>query len=86
MYLEEKEKQRVGEHQYLGWPSITPTIILGPEKGEPQINVIPDHCYSTLDIRTVPGQDHDKLRQDIDNILAKLSAKDKDFKATGSGE
>ncbi|RWR08617.1 M20 family metallopeptidase [Siminovitchia fortis] len=81
MELEKREKERVGEHKYLGWPSITPTVILGPEKGEPQINVIPDHCYSTLDIRTVPGQDHDQLRADIENILAELASKDEDFMA-----
>jgi succinyl-diaminopimelate desuccinylase len=82
MALEEKEKQRVGKHQYLGWPSITPTIILGPEKGEPQINVIPDHCMTTLDIRTVPGQNHDQLRDEIKDILTNLGSKDRDFKAT----
>lgn len=82
MRLEDSEKRRVGEHQYLGWPSITPTIILGPEKGEPQINVIPDHCMTTLDIRTVPGQNHSQLRIEMENILAKLAAKDRDFKAS----
>jgi succinyl-diaminopimelate desuccinylase len=82
MALEEQEKQRVGKHQYLGWPSITPTIILGPEKGEPQINVIPDHCMTTLDIRTVPGQNHDQLRDEIEDIFTNLGSKDRDFKAT----
>lgn len=82
MTLERLEKQRVGEHRYLGWPSITPTIILGPEKGEPQINVIPDHCMTTLDIRTVPGQEHNQLRIDMEQILGKLASKDPDFKAS----
>jgi succinyl-diaminopimelate desuccinylase len=82
MKLELLEKQRVGEHRYLGWPSITPTIILGPEKGEPQINVIPDHCMTTLDIRTVPGQEHNQIRIDMEQILGKLASKDSDFKAS----
>lgn len=82
MKLELSEKERLGEHRYLGWPSITPTIILGPEKGEPQINVIPDHCMMTLDIRTVPGQIHDELRAKMQDILAKLSSQDPDFKAS----
>lgn len=82
MTLERLEKQRVGEHRYLGWPSITPTIILGPEKGEPQINVIPDHCMTTLDIRTVPGQEHNQLRIDMEQILGKLASNDPDFKAS----
>jgi succinyl-diaminopimelate desuccinylase len=82
MKLEEQEKQRLGEHHFLGWPSITPTILLGPERGEPQINVIPDHCMTTLDIRTVPGQNHDQLRVEMERIFTKLGAKDPDFKAT----
>jgi succinyl-diaminopimelate desuccinylase len=36
----------------------------------------------TLDIRTVPGQDHDGLKQKILDIYAKLGEKDPDFKAT----
>ncbi|MCK9910337.1 peptidase dimerization domain-containing protein, partial [Microbacteriaceae bacterium K1510] len=57
--LERKELERLGEHPMLGWPSITPTILQAPVKGEPQINVVPDQCMTTLDIRTVPGQNHD---------------------------
>jgi succinyl-diaminopimelate desuccinylase len=82
MSLEALEKNRLGEHRYLGWPSITPTIILGPEKGEPQINVIPDHCMTTLDIRTIPGQEHHQIRIEIEKILGKLASKDPDFKAS----
>jgi succinyl-diaminopimelate desuccinylase len=82
MKLEAEEKHRLGEHHYLGWPSITPTSILGPEIGEPQINVIPDHCMTTLDIRTVPGQEHHQLRISIETILGRLASKDPDFKAT----
>lgn len=79
--LEQREKERVGEHPMLGWPSITPTILQAPVKGEPQINVVPEQCMTALDIRTVPGQDHAELRQQMEMILEKLSASDKDFKA-----
>ncbi|KSU82101.1 hypothetical protein AS030_17695 [Fictibacillus enclensis] len=61
--LEQREKERLGEHPYLGWPSITPTILQAPVKGEPQINVVPAQCMTTLDIRTVPGQEHHQLRK-----------------------
>lgn len=79
--LEQKEKTRLGKHPMLGWPSITPTILQAPVRGDAQINVIPDQCMTTLDIRTVPGQDHSKLKQEIQDILNRLSEQDPDFKA-----
>jgi succinyl-diaminopimelate desuccinylase len=80
--LERKEKERLGKHPMLGWPSITPTILQAPVKGEPQINVVPDQCMTTLDIRTVPGQEHDRLRAEMEAILQRLAEQDPDFKAT----
>jgi succinyl-diaminopimelate desuccinylase len=80
--LEQREKERVGKHPYLGWPSITPTILRAPVKGEPQINVVPDQCMATLDIRTVPGQDHDVLRKQMEEIIERLDQEYSYFKAT----
>lgn len=80
--LEQCEKERVGEHPYLGWPSITPTILRSPVKGEPQINVVPDQCEAALDIRTVPGQDHESLRRQMEEILNDLGKEDPHFKAS----
>jgi succinyl-diaminopimelate desuccinylase len=80
--LEELEKERLGEHPMLGLPSITPTILQAPVKGEPQINVVPDTCMTTLDIRTVPGQDHEILKGQIEKILENLQNEDSHFKAT----
>lgn len=77
--LEKAEQERLGEDPYLKWPSITPTILQAPVKGDAQINVIPDHCRMTLDIRTVPAQDHEVLRDKIDAIIGKLKAEDPDF-------
>ena len=51
--LEMEEMERHGEDPFLGYPSLTPTILLGPARGEPQINVIPASAYVALDIRTV---------------------------------
>ncbi|ASN04461.1 M20 family metallopeptidase [Virgibacillus necropolis] len=79
--LEKKEQERLGKHPLLGWPSISPTILQAPFKGDAQINVIPDHCMTTLDIRTVPGQDHKELVKRIENIFEKLAENDSDFKA-----
>jgi succinyl-diaminopimelate desuccinylase len=79
--LEQAEKDRVGKHEYLGWPSIAPTVILSPSKGEPQINVVPGEAYMALDIRTVPGQDHNTLKKQLQEILDRLAAADEDFSA-----
>lgn len=80
--LEASEKERLGNHEYLGLPSITPTIIMSPSSGEAQINVVPSEAYMTLDIRTVPGQTHDKIKAQIGEIFEVLKKEDKDFKAT----
>ncbi|MFY0758153.1 M20 family metallopeptidase [Metabacillus dongyingensis] len=80
--LEQREKERMGEHPYLGWPSITPTILQAPVKGEAQINVVPAQCMTTLDIRTVPGQEHHQLRKEIEVIIEQLGKEDPHFKAT----
>ncbi|KQL49396.1 peptidase M20 [Brevibacillus choshinensis] len=80
--LERKEMARLGQHPMLGWPSITPTILQAPVKGDPQINVVPDQCMTTLDIRTVPGQEHEVLHREMSAILEALGREDDKFKAT----
>lgn len=77
--LERKEQELYGEHEYLQWPSISTTILQAPVKGDAQINVIPESCMTTLDIRTVPEQDHDDLIGKIKDIFADIKANDPDF-------
>ncbi|RLL43805.1 M20 family peptidase [Oceanobacillus piezotolerans] len=79
--LEKEEQERYGEDPYLKWPSITPTIVRSHVKGDPQINVIPHHSMMTLDIRTIPAQNHDELLRRIHGIIDKLKEKDPDFRA-----
>ena len=79
--LEREEISRHGEDEFLGYPSITPTILLGPERGEPQINVIPASAYVALDIRTVPAQSHREIVARLEECLAGLAAEDPDFEA-----
>jgi len=38
-------------------------------KGEPQLNVIPYQCRALLDIRTVPGQPHEALKKQLEDIV-----------------
>ena len=42
--LQKKEIKKLGRHEYLGFPSFTPTILRAPTKGEAQINVIPQNA------------------------------------------
>lgn len=73
--LERREQERLGEHRYLGLPWITPTILQAPARGEAQLNVMPDEAYMALDVRTVPGQDHDELEHQIDEIARAIEAR-----------
>jgi succinyl-diaminopimelate desuccinylase len=80
--LEREEVERHGEDPFLGYPSLAPTIIMGPDCGEPQINVIPTSAYVALDIRTLPAQSHEDLVGRLEDILARLKSEDPDFDAT----
>jgi succinyl-diaminopimelate desuccinylase len=80
--LEDEEIERHGEDPFLGYPSLTPTILMGPGSGEPQVNVIPASAYVALDIRTVPDQSHRDLIERLEDIIARLASEDPDFDAT----
>ncbi len=80
--LEREEIERHGEDPFVGYPSLTPTILMGPDCGEPQINVIPASAYVALDIRTTASQSHEDLISRLDEILTRLKAEDPDFDAT----
>jgi len=79
---EKEEKERCGRDEFLGLPSITFTVVQSPPAGEPaQLNVMPGKSVGYVDIRTVPKQDHEKIRETLKNILWKLAKEDPDFKA-----
>jgi succinyl-diaminopimelate desuccinylase len=80
--LEKEEIERHGKDELLGYPSITPTILQGPDCGEPQINVIPSSAYVALDIRTIPSQSHEELIGRLEERLTKPEAEDSDFDAS----
>jgi succinyl-diaminopimelate desuccinylase len=67
--LEEEEIERLGKNPFLGYPSITPTVLHAPVKGEPQLNVVPYQCRALLDIRTIPGQSHEVLKKHLEDIV-----------------
>ena len=65
--LQEELQHANGEHPYLGWDYITPTVVVAnrPE----QLNVIPDRASVWLDIRTTPATDHTELLARLRSIL-----------------
>ncbi len=80
---EDSLKERFGKDEYLGWPSVTFTVIQSPPPPEPpQLNVMPGESAAYVDIRTVPGQDHKEIKEDIGNILKELGNQDHDFNVT----
>jgi succinyl-diaminopimelate desuccinylase len=79
--LEADEIRRHGKHEFLGQPSITPTIIQSPVQGEPQNNVMPAQCTMTLDIRLIPGQSPEDIECKIRAIFQRLKDQDAAFNA-----
>jgi succinyl-diaminopimelate desuccinylase len=65
-------------HPILGGFSRSLNTISGGVK----TNVVPDHCVTTIDMRTVPGQEHSAILRRIENIIKDLSRRVPDFKAT----
>jgi succinyl-diaminopimelate desuccinylase len=67
--LEGDEIEMRGQDRFLGFPSITPTVLQAPIRGEPQLNVVPQECRAFLDIRTVPGQSHEVLKKKLEDLV-----------------
>jgi succinyl-diaminopimelate desuccinylase len=80
--FESAQVQRFGEDPFLGFPSVTFTVLRAPPLGAPaQLNVMPGEAEAFVDIRTVPGQDHDEVREALRRILGELGSEDPDFRA-----
>ncbi|MEH7331876.1 M20 family metallopeptidase [Neobacillus drentensis] len=58
-------------HPVLGHP----TMNIGTIEGGVKTNVVPDQCKMTLDIRTVPGQNNERILIDIENLIKTVAAK-----------
>ncbi len=66
------------EHPLLGGFTQSINTIAGGVK----TNVVPDHCAVTVDMRTVPGQDHKEMVRQVENLISDLSKRIPDFKAS----
>jgi succinyl-diaminopimelate desuccinylase len=68
--LDDELKQEFGTHEHLGDVWITPTVL---RAGEPaQMNVMPADASVWIDVRTVPGVDHDAMTARV-HVLAQAA-------------
>jgi len=67
-------------HKLLGTCSMSINKIAGGKT----MNVVPDKCSIGIDIRTLPGQDHQAIIADLEKICGKLRAENKQFEAAVS--
>jgi succinyl-diaminopimelate desuccinylase len=51
-----------------------PTMNLGTISGGVKTNVVADSCVATVDLRTVPGQDHDAIVREVRDMAAELES------------
>ena len=80
--FEKVEMERCGKDEFLGWPSVTFTVVQSPPAGEPaQLNVMPAESIAYVDIRTIPGQAHEEVKRQLQEVLNRLAADDPDFHA-----
>jgi succinyl-diaminopimelate desuccinylase len=64
--LESELQTAYGEHPHLGLPYVTPTHLLAGSIE--QMNVIPRDAVLSLDIRTIPGIDHDDIHRRLSEL------------------
>jgi len=70
-------KIKVEPHPQLGACSMSVNTIQGGKA----LNVVPDQCCLGLDIRTLPGQDHEAIVQRLEEMLARLAKARPEFRA-----
>ena len=70
-------KIRFEPHKLLDGCSMSVNTIAGGKA----INVVPDKCSIRIDIRTLPGQNHQDIIDDLQEIFMRLKRKDSQFDA-----
>ncbi|MBN2181847.1 MAG: M20 family metallopeptidase [Sedimentisphaerales bacterium] len=78
-FLNELDKYDITakSHELLGNCSMSVNTISGGKT----LNVVPDKCSVGIDIRTVPGVEHQDIFADIERILEKLKSENSQFEA-----
>lgn len=73
--LETEAVKNLGKDPLLEWPSFTPTVIQAPAQGPPQLNVVPGEAEVLVDVRTIPGQDHEVIREALSSLASQTAAR-----------
>jgi succinyl-diaminopimelate desuccinylase len=73
--MEMRAVEQLGRDDYLGWPSFTPTVIRAPSAGAPQLNVIPAEARVLIDIRTIPGQCHPEIKDELKTLAVEVQTR-----------
>ncbi|NOX31131.1 MAG: M20 family metallopeptidase [Actinobacteria bacterium] len=68
----------VKTHSVLGPPS----LVVGTIEGGSVVNLVPDSCSAQIDIRTVPGIDHDRLLAQLESIVDEARSSIPDFEGS----
>lgn len=71
----ERHKVTCDRHPTLGECSLSVNMIAGGEA----LNIVPDQCSIGVDIRTLPGQNHDAILWDIEQLLVTLRRENRQF-------
>lgn len=58
------------------------TRSIGTIEGGVKTNVVPDHCTVTIDQRTIPGQDHQAIYQQVEDLIESLTEEAEGFQAS----
>lgn len=74
--LQRSEQARCGTHPLLGLPWVTPTTLRAPAHGDAQFNVMAGQAHVTVDLRTVPGQDHRGLYRALEELARRVAEPD----------
>jgi succinyl-diaminopimelate desuccinylase len=70
--LERRLQERFAEDRYLGQVWVTPTVV---SAGDPvQMNVMPADAAVWVDVRTIPGVDHEALVRELEVHVADAAA------------
>ncbi|UCD81140.1 MAG: M20 family metallopeptidase [Desulfobacterales bacterium] len=77
--LELEAVRHPGRDDLLGWPSFTPTVIQAPATGAPQLNVVPGQARVLVDIRTIPGQSHPNIINDLERTTSEIEQRIRDL-------
>ncbi len=70
--LEVNAVKNPGQDENLGWPSFTPTVVQAPACGARQLNVMPGEARVLVDIRTIPGQSHPAIIDDLSALATEI--------------